>query len=137
MSFDKRLWAVVGGSLATALSVAIAGHAPLSWMLGFGTAATGLVLYRDSRHAQAAVVLIVVLVQTVISAFGEWSQPWVLASALLSLLTAGVILVQRTPTAVVWIVLALAAAQLVWYVTLAWTIMTGRAAEVTARERKG
>lgn len=29
------------------------------------------------------------------------------------------------------------AAQLVWYVTLAWTIMTGRAAEVTAREGKG
>lgn len=125
MSFDKRLMTIGGGALATLLSVAIVGHAPLSWALGFGTAATGVVLYRGNRHAQATVLVAVVLAQTVVSAFGEWFEPWVLASALLSLLTAGVILVQRTPTSVVWLALALSAAQLFWYVGQFQNLMGG------------
>ena len=109
--------AVGGGALTTLASVAIVGHAPLSWALGFGTAATGLVLYRGNRHAQAVVLVAVVLVQTVVSAFGEWLEPSVLVSVFRSLLAAGAIAVQRTPTLMVWLALALSAAQFVWYVS--------------------
>jgi hypothetical protein len=114
---ETRTWLLVGSGVATALSVAAFGHAPVSWMLAVATVLVALVAYRDDRHAQAVTLAVVALVQTLVSSFGEWNQPWVVISAVLSLLTIAVVLIRQMPVLAVWAVLVLAAAQFMWYVS--------------------
>jgi hypothetical protein len=116
MNVNRGILAVVVGAMATAVSAMLVGYSPLSWLLGLTTLVIGLIAFRHDRHGQALMLVGLVVVQTLIGAFGEWTAPWVIVSIVLSALTAGVVIFTKTPIVALFGVLALDVAQLVWYV---------------------
>jgi hypothetical protein len=116
MTIRRSDWLIVTGVGLTGASWIGFGHAPVTWIAGLATIVTAVVLAGRDLHRQAVTLVCVGVVQTIISAFGEWSEPAVLASTALSVLSVAAILYRRTPRAAIVVLLVLAVAELLLYI---------------------